>query len=160
MWLERLLRTQLRKARKYIRIRSSNIGYNGMIAYDNMHYISALLTAWIVEDPWPLSSRCRKPRWFIGDPTWHTTICIHSHKFIIIELGKSSLLEFRGKLSTMRSFVWVVWESCAALFLDEIGKPVHQSRPIGTTAQPYLGERLLLHVYLGKGLAPALMSLW
>ena len=31
-------------------IRSSNIGYNGMIAYDNMHYISTLLTAWIVVD--------------------------------------------------------------------------------------------------------------
>ena len=36
---------------------------------------------------------------------------LHSHKFIIIELGKTSLLEFLEKLSTMSSFGCVVLEN-------------------------------------------------
>ncbi len=36
---------------------------------------------------------------------------IDSHKFITIELGKTSVLEFWGKLSTMSSCFCVVWEN-------------------------------------------------
>ena len=36
---------------------------------------------------------------------------VHSHKFITIELGRTSLLEIWGKLSTMSLFFGVVWEN-------------------------------------------------
>ena len=69
----------------------------------------------------------------------HLIFGMHSHKFITIELGKTTLLEFRGNLSTMSSFFCVVLENhgrprinlefkakCSALFLNEIGKPMQQ----------------------------------
>ncbi len=43
---------------------------------------------------------------------------MHSHKFITIELGKTDLLEFWGKLSTMSSFFYVVWESHGRLCIN------------------------------------------
>ncbi len=43
---------------------------------------------------------------------------LNSHKFITIELGKTILLEFWGKLSTMSSFFCVVWENHGRLWIN------------------------------------------
>ena len=64
---------------------------------------------------------------------------LHSHKFITIEFGKTSLPRFLGKLRPMSLLFCVVWEnygrllinleveSFSALFLNEIGKPMQQA---------------------------------
>ena len=43
---------------------------------------------------------------------------MHSHKFITIEPGKTSLLRFWGKLSTMSSALCVVWENYGRLWIN------------------------------------------
>ena len=49
------------------------------------------------------------------DGSWSVHVWLHSHKFITNEFGKTSLLEFLGKLSTTSSF-FSVWENHSRLW--------------------------------------------